>query len=29
VHDTERLDDADGVEHFQCTRCATAFAFPH
>ena len=29
VHDTEWLDDADGVDHFRCTRCATLFAFPH
>ncbi len=29
VHDTEWLDDAEGVKHFRCTRCATDFAFPH
>ena len=29
VHDTARLDDADGVEHYRCTRCSTRFTFPH
>jgi endogenous inhibitor of DNA gyrase (YacG/DUF329 family) len=29
VHDTERLDDVDGLEHFHCTRCAIGFTFPH
>jgi tRNA(Ile2) C34 agmatinyltransferase TiaS len=29
VHDTQRLEDAGGVAHFRCTRCGTAFTYPH
>ena len=29
VHDTERLDDVDGVARFKCLRCGRGFTFPH
>lgn len=29
IHDTVRLEDADGRAQFRCNRCGDAFTFPH